>query len=711
MKNNSIQKIMSVTTIVLFVITNLYAQAPVKKMNYEAVIHNNKDELVRNAPVGIQVTILKESQNGPVIYSETHTTVSNSNGLVSVDIGAGKKSWWRPDFNDIDWSSGAYFIRTEIDPTGGTEYTLNETSQLLSVPYAMHVNTAENYSGTLTEEDPVFEASVAGGISEADFHYWNNKQEKLSAGKGITLKDNRIDFNAGDFKESSQNSTVPGKVSTPWPTIHNLAVEWSIQGDDNLNGVVTVEFRKKESGEWKTGMPLRRVPAGENIGFQWENKHSGSIFDLEQDTEYEIRLKLYDPDGGNAEKIVTAKTRPEPVITDKAAIVEIKPGIYDTLYTESGTPDSPRVYRCSEGTATFSHIDVRNKKWVYIEGLNVVNLKERGRGIHLNGAENCVVRKCTINAVYGIVAYRPGATNCYFSDNVITGICEWNNEAMGAHGANIGEGIEITGPGNVICYNKVTGFRDCISTMEDSHVVNQMCIDIYNNDIYSGVDDAIEADFCFSNCRIMRNRITNSYVGLSSQPGLGGPNYFIRNVMYNVVHAAFKLKRASRGDVVLHNTVVKVGAGLGGNSAMDHAYFRNNLAIGGPDGGINWGDYGAGTPSAAQIIDPGPNSDFDYDAVGVYEIDYRATIGGKPFGEVEKNGIERIKIEEVFYNVEFPFPPVPEREVPDLRPKTGSRVVDAAVIIPNINDNYNGRGPDIGAYEAGEELPHYGPRY
>ena len=146
-----------------------------------------------------------------------------------------------------------------------------------------------------------------------------------------------------------------------------------------------------------------------------------------------------------------------------------------------------------------------------------------GIGIQFNGARHCVIRNCTVHAVYGIVSYKPGAENCIISDNVVTGVCSWTNEAMGAHGANIGEGIELTGPGNVICYNRVTGFRDCISTMEDSHVVNQSCIDIYNNDIYRGVDDAVEADFCFSNCRIFRNRITNSYVGLSSQPGLGGP--------------------------------------------------------------------------------------------------------------------------------------------------------------------------------------------
>jgi len=68
---------------------------------------------------------------------------------------------------------------------------------------------------------------------------------------------------------------------------------------------------------------------------------------------------------------------------------------------------------------------------------------------------------------------------------------------MGASGKNIGEGIQITGPGNVICYNRVTGFRDCISTMEDQGTVDQICIDIFNNDIYTGADDGLNLTFAF----------------------------------------------------------------------------------------------------------------------------------------------------------------------------------------------------------------------
>lgn len=517
-------------------------------------------------------------------------------------------------------------------------------------------------------------------------------------------------FHGYIFPAFAQNRTFPEDLASPYPTIHNLAVEWYIAGDDNQNGRVTIQFRKRGGGEWREGMPLRRVPAGSNIGFTWENKHSGSIFGLEPDTEYDIRLSLKDPDGGSAKRLMIARTRPVPRIDHRARIIEIAPGNYDTLKTKSGTKEHPVVYRCTRGVATYKHIDLKNNEWVFIHKLYVKNLSDKGIGIQMNGAKNCVVSGCTIDAVYGIVAYLPGALNCYISDNTITGISEWTPETMGAHGKNIGEGIEMTGPGNVICYNKVTGFRDCISTMEDKHVFDQTCIDIYNNDIYTGADDGIEADFCFSNCRIYNNRLTNCYVGLSSQPGLGGPTYFMRNAMYNIVHAAFKLKRFSQGDVVLHNTVIKVGTGLGGNSRMDYAYFRNNLAIGGPTGGVNWGDYGAGNPYAADIKDPGTHSSFDYDAVGVYEMPYVALIGGKSFSDIEKHGIGHITLEETFRNVVFPNPPVPERAVPDLRPRPDSKVIDAAEYIPNVNDDFTGEAPDCGAYETDQKMPHYGPR-
>ena len=147
------------------------AQSP-EKMSYQAVVRNTSDNLVTNQPVGMQISILQGSATGSAVYVETQTPTTNTNGLVTIEIGSGTVV--TGDFAAIDWTNGPYFIKTETDPAGATNYTITGTSQLLSVPYALHAKTAENVTGTITETDPVFGSSLASGITAADTANWNN---------------------------------------------------------------------------------------------------------------------------------------------------------------------------------------------------------------------------------------------------------------------------------------------------------------------------------------------------------------------------------------------------------------------------------------------------------------------------------------------------------------------------------------------------------
>ena len=182
------KKIMTIFAAILMTV-NLYAQAP-NKMSYQAVIRNNSNALVVSQLVGMRISILQTSPNGPAVYVETQSPTTNANGLVSIEIGGG--TIVSGNFSSIDWSNGPYFIQTESDPTGGTSYTITGTSQLLSVPYALHANTADSITGSITENDPVFGASVASSITSADTTYWNNKQNTLNAGSNITITGNTI---------------------------------------------------------------------------------------------------------------------------------------------------------------------------------------------------------------------------------------------------------------------------------------------------------------------------------------------------------------------------------------------------------------------------------------------------------------------------------------------------------------------------------------
>ena len=139
----------------IFLPQHVAAQAP-EKISYQAVIRNSSDELVKNSQIGMQISILQGSANGAAVYVEKQTPITNINGLVSIEIGAGIVV--SGDFAAIDWANGAYFIKTETDPSGGTSYSITVTNQLLSVPYALHAKTAETVKGGIAEIDPVFTA-------------------------------------------------------------------------------------------------------------------------------------------------------------------------------------------------------------------------------------------------------------------------------------------------------------------------------------------------------------------------------------------------------------------------------------------------------------------------------------------------------------------------------------------------------------------------
>jgi hypothetical protein len=134
----------------LMLTSTLLAQVP-PGISHQAVIRNTANELIINSPVGIKVSILHGSAIGPVVYTEIHTTTSNANGLISFVIGQG--SVVNGTFEEIEWASGPFFLKTEVDPEGGTDYSISGISQLQSVPYALHAHTsADAFEGDMAGE-------------------------------------------------------------------------------------------------------------------------------------------------------------------------------------------------------------------------------------------------------------------------------------------------------------------------------------------------------------------------------------------------------------------------------------------------------------------------------------------------------------------------------------------------------------------------------
>jgi uncharacterized protein (TIGR02145 family) len=128
------KKIFTFLLVLLFTI-GAFSQVP-EKMSYQAIVRDADGELVKSTSVGIKISILQGSESGTEIYVETHSKTTNENGLVTLEIGGGTPV--TGTFAEIDWSAGKYFLKTETDPDGGTDYTISGTSQILSVPYALY---------------------------------------------------------------------------------------------------------------------------------------------------------------------------------------------------------------------------------------------------------------------------------------------------------------------------------------------------------------------------------------------------------------------------------------------------------------------------------------------------------------------------------------------------------------------------------------------
>jgi hypothetical protein len=194
--------IVSIMAIMTFMLA--MAQVP-QKMSYQAVIRNNSNELVTNKQVGMKISIIEGSINGSVIYTETRFPVTNANGLVSIEIGG------ESGFESIDWANGPYFIKTETDPTGGSAFSISNTCQLLSVPYAMYAGKSGD-SYWLRSDDNInfLDGKVGIGTSTPEHKLEIRASDTDEDWVGITI---------GSFDGAHKLTLFGGRENDPNPYI------------------------------------------------------------------------------------------------------------------------------------------------------------------------------------------------------------------------------------------------------------------------------------------------------------------------------------------------------------------------------------------------------------------------------------------------------------------------------------------------------------
>ncbi len=240
--------------VIFFPSFHLSAQVP-DKMTYQAVIRDADNFLVSEGQIGLQISILRGSTDGEIIYAETQTPLTNANGLISIEFGG------EEGFDTISWAMGPLFLKTEIDPEGGSDYTITGTTQILAVPYALHAHNTDTWTsiddtsftfkkigiGTKTPDYPLVVASVdipsAAGVKLL--------RERNNLNYSVPLHFNMLNSSMEDFRYAQIGGGIISNTSGSERGLLSFLVadgsgSWSEMYDEEVMRIETGKVTVKD---------------------------------------------------------------------------------------------------------------------------------------------------------------------------------------------------------------------------------------------------------------------------------------------------------------------------------------------------------------------------------------------------------------------------------------------------------------------------------
>lgn len=263
------------------------AQAP-EKMSYQAIVRNATGQLLTNQNVSVRVSVLQGSSAGTSVYSERVSGLTNANGLISLEIGSG--TVLSGAFSAIDWGTNNYYLKTETDPAGGTNYTITGTSQLLSVPYALYAKSSGGggggsltlpYSATANSSSPLFSltnlGTGAGVMSSTGAGFAIHGITNSQASAGVIADNN----GAGEAVVGRNTSDIAGAVVG-----RNDGGGYGVRGfvSGNTAGTSIGVFGQAglNSGKGRAGRFVNTNGSNDRNTFEVESNSTGNIPDNTQ---------------------------------------------------------------------------------------------------------------------------------------------------------------------------------------------------------------------------------------------------------------------------------------------------------------------------------------------------------------------------------------------------------------------------------------------
>ena len=499
------------------------------------------------------------------------------------------------------------------------------------------------------------------------------------------------------------------------PTFNCIGLYWNPANGSSSNEC-TVSYRLSGSATWKKALSL------------WydNGEYRGSIVNLDQGREYEIKLNLL-----STKDSITFKSKTWSEDFPVSSIVYLPETSNSTLtISNSGSNSGYILYTHNPNKS--ATIDVKNDSdfciniaknvhHVIIRGLTLINAKNSG--INLAGSNKDIVIDHNDISNWGNGSNGQAAiyTNNYNDSEAPERIIIQNNEMHDPRfGSNSWASGHPKGPqgiffaksgGNlVIRHNKIHSksgryFNDGMGAFQNFSNTGfpNKDSDIYGNYISDCWDDGIESEGGNTNVRIWGNYIDNTFVKIAIGAVNVGPVYIWRNIGAR----SRKYENIANSDSYGRGPFIKAGAGKGRAYIFHNTILQPSAPSGqkytlGCDGGI--------INSAGSVYEhksrnniftnyntshttfkdgtSSPTNSFDYDLyTGKIDISRAHQLNG-------------ISAQPVFSS---------SNKEGEFALDINSKGIDAGEIIPNFNDDYKGNGPDVGAFESGSIFMSFGP--
>jgi len=498
-----------------------------------------------------------------------------------------------------------------------------------------------------------------------------------------------------------------GTETEPFRTIQH-AVDEAKPGDHIVArpGVYRESVRIRTSGKPDDYLLVRGLPGAKIVGLPDPDAAGRLTWEKVEDDLYKAkpgyRTRYIAVDGKrlyywkDLEMLKRGtETRRDKVYAVKGGWTQETDGTLYVRLGDGGRPEDPKM----QITQRTDGIVLDGVRHVIVQGFDIGYFGDYC--LRLNNSSACAVQHNVLhNSRHGMRIDGPTSHNNLVEGNELydTSVWDWPWQLCKAHDPE-GSAIVLTGGrGTVVRRNRIHGFFNAIvpslwGRLDDERFNGDM--DVHDNEMWDVGDDCLEPEGTCINQRYWENRMRGALMGISLAPITTGPCYFIRNTVFDHHLSAVKLSNDTSGPCFLyHNTFVttvhdtdkyssrKDVNGIGNSGAYHNMTYRNNIIQGTDHAYCDW----------RRERPRGLSMDYDnlWTTSGTHFFMY-----GKRYGDFETTRKET-GFEEHGMSVDAQFV---DLQAGDLRLKADSPLIDKGVRLPNINDDFAGAAPDIGAFE------------